>query len=792
MNRDLNRPRQNSLFSEDELPSNLEPWEVAAASEVLIADVVFNRPLTTVYQYLVPEALRDLVGPGQRVQVPFGRGSQLTLGYCVGLGTTLPVGRALKSVETLVDREALIDQRMLTLTRWIADRYLCGWGQVLDSVIPKGVKTNAGTRDVTSYALGPEIAQNLGLASPDPAEAVIRPSQELIEKVLDELKLRSKQRTVVEILIAAGRAMPIDELSSAAQCGVSPIHSLRDKHYIVAQRNRVLATMPSTTAEPHREIIMNEDQNRAVDSILDVVRSGTYKTLLLHGVTGSGKTEVYIKAIQEVVTYGRQAIVLVPEISLTPQTIRRFRSRFSTVAVLHSHLTDAERHSYWKQIASGAVEVIVGARSAIFAPAPQLGMIIIDEEHETSFKQDSTPRYHACEVARRRAEIERIPLILGSATPTLESWQRISDGHDTLISMPRRVESLPLPPVVIVDTRNDPAIGKGAAIGRALFQAMNQALADKGQVILFLNVRGYSTVLWCRQCGEGVRCPDCDITLTWHRAVGQALCHSCGYSSKPPATCPNCGQPGLMYLGTGTERLENEVRTRFPDYRCLRMDSDTMQKRGSHHDALEQFRHGEVQILLGTQMIAKGLDFPNVTLVGVVDADTLLHQPDLRSAERTFQLIAQVAGRTGRSARGGRVLVQTACPTQYAIQRAAKHDYEGFAKEELGHRLALKVPPFTHLARIILRGPDEKEVKEYSAVVGEILKKFAKEIGSDVRILGPAPCLVTKLKANYRFNLQMSSPDLQNLLALWTIGAKEFPSHSTVEFQIDVDPLNSR
>ena len=802
VNRDLNRPRQHSLFSDDELPSNLEAWEVAAASDVLIADVVFNRPLTTIYQYLVPEPLRDLVGPGQRVQVPFGRGSQLTTGYCVGLGTTLPVGRALKSVESLIDREALIDGRMLSLTKWIADRYLCGWGQVLDSVIPKGVKTNAGTRDVTSYTLGgvlreklclnPESAETGALDDKSAAEPPPRPTPTRIAEVLDQLKLRSKQRTIVEILIAAGRPMPVDELAKTAQCGISPIHSLRDKKYIVPQRNRVLALMPSTDAEPHREIVMNDDQNAAVNTILDVVRSGTYKTLLLHGVTGSGKTEVYIRAIQEVVSYGRQAIVLVPEISLTPQTIRRFRSRFRSVAVLHSHLTDSERHSYWKQISSGAVEVIVGARSAVFAPAPQLGMIVIDEEHETSFKQDNTPRYHACEVARQRAEIEGIPLVLGSATPTLESWQRVIDGHDVLISMPRRVENLPLPPVVIVDTRNDPAIGKGAAIGRSLFQAMNQALKEKGQVILFLNVRGYSTVLWCRSCGEGVRCSDCDVTLTWHKAKGIALCHSCGFSTKPPSTCPNCGQPGLAYLGTGTERLENEVRARFADYRCLRMDSDTMQKRGAHDEALEQFRHGKVQILLGTQMIAKGLDFPNVTLVGVVDADTLLHQPDLRSAERTFQLIAQVAGRTGRSIRGGRVLVQTACPTQYAILRASEHNFEGFAKEELAHRLALKVPPYTHLARIILRGPDEKEVKEYSTVIGDVLRKAAKELEIDVRILGPAPCLVTKLKANFRFNLQMSSPELKHLHAVWIHGAPQFPNHPSVEYQVDVDPLNSR
>jgi primosomal protein N' (replication factor Y) len=809
----LTTARQNQLFSEADLPANLEAWEVAASADRLVADVVFNRPMTTVYQYLVPDGLRDLIGPGQRVQAPFGRGDSSINGYCVGLGTTLPVGKALKTLQAVLDREALIDPQMLSLTRWIADRYLCGWGQVLETVIPKGVKTKAGTREVTFFTLSPSLRTRLGFrdaaeptgdardTSPggstgpiDDVPSSVRDLQFSVELValIDALKLPAKQRVIIEILCMAARPMAVDVLASTAQCGVSPIQSLREKGLIVPLRERILTQPEMGAIEPHRELILNSDQTRAVNSILEVVRAGQHRTLLLHGVTGSGKTEVYIRAIEEIVSYGRQAIMLVPEISLTPQTIRRFRSRFDSVAVLHSHLTDAERHGHWKQIASGTVQVVVGARSAVFAPTPHLGMIVIDEEHETSFKQDNTPRYHAREVARRRAELERVPLILGSATPTLESWQRVIDHHDTLISLPKRVANLPLPPVVIVDTRNDPAIGKGAAIGRALFQAMNQALKEDGQVILFLNVRGYSPVLWCRGCGAGVKCPDCDITLTWHKEKAVALCHCCNFSMKPPTACPSCSRPGLAYLGLGTERLENEVRTRFENYKCLRMDSDTMQKRGAHDEALEKFRHGEVQILLGTQMIAKGLDFPNVTLVGVIDADTLLHQPDLRSSERTFQLIAQVAGRTGRSARGGRVLVQSASPTQYAILRAAEHNYLGFATEELSHRLSLKVPPFTHLARIILRGPTEKEVADYAAKIGDLIRASAKELNADLRILGPAPCMVTRLKANYRYHLQMTSPDFRSLHSVWLHAATQFPNSSTVEFQIDVDPLNFR
>lgn len=817
----MTQPRQNRLFSDEDIPENLEKWEVAAAADRLVADVVFNRPLTTIFQYLVPDGLRDVIGPGRRVQVPFGRGSQTTTGYCVGLGSTLPQGRALKSLESVLDREALIDSQMLELTRWIADRYLCGWGQVLETVIPKGVKSNAGTREVTFYALSAALRERLGLpeaSATQKGEPLVpietRPALSSTSAtghdstaatgsdrstssydmglVLDELKLRGKQRAVVEVLSQLNRALPVDELSSLAQCGISPIQTLREKGLIVAEKERVFSNRATPKAEPHREIILNQDQTIAVKTILDCVRSQTHRTLLLHGVTGSGKTEVYIQAIEEIVSYGRQAIMLVPEISLTPQTIRRFRSRFASVAVLHSHLTDAERHGHWKQIASGQVQVIVGARSAVFAPTPQLGLIVIDEEHETSFKQDSTPRYHARDVARHRAEMERVPLILGSATPTLESWQRAIDGRDTLISMPKRVAGLPLPPVVLVDTRNDPAIGKGAAIGRALFQAMNVALREGGQVILFLNVRGYSSVIWCRGCGQGIKCPDCDITLTWHKERAVALCHSCNFSMKPPAACPHCQRPGLAYLGLGTERLEAEVRARFGDYKCLRMDSDTMSQRGAHDIALEKFRHGEVQILLGTQMIAKGLDFPNVTLVGVIDADTLLHQPDLRSAERTFQLISQVAGRTGRSERGGRVLVQTASPSQYPILRAAEHNYLGFASTELNHRKALSAPPFSHQARIILRGPEEGEVKEYAIKIAELIRNVTKEVQSSVRVLGPAPCPITRLKANFRYHLQLAATELESLAKIWAVAAPQFPSHASVEYQVDVEPLNFR
>ncbi|AMV20308.1 primosomal protein N' [Planctomyces sp. SH-PL14] len=759
--------RQPNLF---DLPPEPTPWERAAEEDRLVAAIVINRPVDTVFHYLVPQELRDLIQPGQRVRVPFGKGDQPTVGYCVDVTPTAPTSKRLKTVLEILDREPLLSRPMLELTRWIGERYLCSWGQVLESVVPAGVKKQAGTREIVCYEAAHELQNGL-----------------------DALSLPAKQKRILDVLLHAGEPLAVDELSRRADCGTGPIRTLREKRLIIPVKRR---TTPSAIdigpVTIETDLNLNADQQHVLGEILKLIREGRHETVLLHGVTGSGKTEVYIQAIREVVSYGKQAIVLVPEISLTPQTIRRFRSRFPSVAVLHSHLSDAERHAQWQRIAEGEVQVIVGARSAIFAPCPHLGLIIIDEEHETTFKQQTSPRYHAREVARERARVEKIPLILGSATPTLESLLRARRKHEMLLSLPRRVEQRPLPPVVVVDTRNDPHVTRGESIGRAMRVAIGAALQDKGQVILFLNLRGYSPVLWCGRCGKGIQCPDCDITLTWHQDRKRAVCHSCDYETAAPEVCPGCGMPGLKYLGTGTQRLEKEVEAKFPDARVLRMDSDSMKKPGSHDKALDAFRHGEIDILLGTQMIAKGLDFPNVTLVGVINADTLLHQPDLRSAERTFQLIAQVAGRTGRGKRGGRVLVQSASPDEPVIQKAAKHDYLGFANLELQHRKDMLAPPFTHLARIIFRGPEESIVQAEARRVADLFKERAKGLPERVRILGPAPAPILKLKKHYRYHLQLSSETLPPLQMLWRLVQKEVTLEGGVEFIIDVDPLDMR
>ncbi len=745
-------------------------WQQAAMEDVLVAEVVFNLPLERPYTYSIPEELRDRVRAGQRVRAPLGRGNRSVVGYCVAVRQAESGQRTLKPIEELLDAEPLLSGQMLELTRWIGERYLCGWGQVLDSVIPAGVRKKSGTREVQSFILTPDSNDKLA-----------------------ESRLSRQQKTVIELLQKAAGPIAATDLCERAGCGPGPLNTLRKKGLITALRIRSeISGDDLLPAVQQSDLILNEQQQAALDMILKPLRAGTHETLLLHGATGSGKTEVYIRAIREVVSYGRQAIVLVPEISLTPQTIRRFRSRFKTVAVLHSHMTDSERHWQWQQIASGDIEVIVGARSAVFAPTPNLGLIVIDEEHEPSFKQDSTPRYHAREVARRRCQDERVPLILGSATPTLESWIRATRKLDTLVSMPSRVADRPLPPVVIVDTRNDPRISKGSSLGRAMFQAIDRALKEKGQVILFLNLRGYSPTVWCRSCGAGIKCPNCDITLTWHRDKQVVVCHSCDYEIAPPKVCPTCQSPAVRYLGTGTQKLDEEVRNTFPNATSIRMDSDSMQKPGSHDEALEKFRSGEVQILLGTQMIAKGLDFPNVTMVGVIDADTMLRQPDMRAAERTFQLIAQVAGRTGRGERGGRVLVQTTCPNDPAVKFAAKHDFIGFAQHELAERYDVHAPPFASVARVIFRGSDETRTRQTAQAVADRLRAARKGPTEPVRVLGAAPAPITRLRGLWRFHLQITGKTHELVRELWQSVEKSLSLPDDVEFAIDVDPVNAR
>jgi primosomal protein N' (replication factor Y) len=752
--------------------------ELDDAAQQFVATVVLSSGPVGEFDYLVPEAMVAAGGEvssqsagnlqvGCRVRVPLGRGNRSVVGYCIALGYKAASGRKLKAVVQLLDRQPLVSPAILRLTQWMADYYLCSWGQVLETVVPAGVRHQAGTRDVTLLSVAAEVAAQIA-----------------------ELKLSAKQSEVLRVLAASQRPLTVQQVASRAGCAIGPVNALRKKGLITERVERLrIGEFSEAVIEREPPHELNTDQTVALGAIRDALHAAEHRTILIHGVTGSGKTEVYIRAIEEVVRFGRQAILLVPEISLTPQTVGRFRARFDRVAVLHSHQSDVERHEHWRRIARGEVEVVVGARSAVFAPTPHLGVIILDEEHEATFKQESAPRYHARDVALQRAIDQKVPLVLASATPSLESWQRAQKGEFQLVEMPRRVLDRPMPAVRTIDLR-DEIHNKSSrgAISRPLHQAMEVALREGGQVILLLNRRGFSTHIQCPACGAAMKCPECDIALTFHREDGAAVCHSCNYQVAAPTACPECQFAGLRFSGLGTQKLEAEVRARFPNYPVLRMDTDTMRQRGSHAKALDAFRDGRARILLGTQMIAKGLDFPNVTLVGVVNADTALHLPDFRAAERTFQLVTQVAGRTGRGPLGGRVLVQTLCPETPAIQAAVRHDYAAFAKAELPHREATGYPPFASMVRIVVRGPKAAEAKALADELGERLRAAAKDGATAIRILGPAPAAFAKLRGQFRHHIQLQSVDGEALRTLVRETTSAIKLPDGLNWIVDVDP----
>ena len=837
-------------------------WEtVEDEREILIAEVAFPDGPDGTFDYKVPERLEERVVPGVRVSVPLGTRNRQVCAYCVGVERRLEREKRpalgeknadkgnrqtgkdaasgekkrfrLKEIASVVDAEPLLSPKMLELARWLAKRYLCPLGTTLEGILPAGVRDAAtGTRLTSVLTLAPDFEARL--AKVDAAKK---------KRQVD--LLTPKQRFVLETLRQLEDPPTVAELARCAKCSTVPILALKNLGIFQTKRvrrtSRFLDEALATDKKGENgdydgaRLTLTDDQRKALDRILTALREEQAPTFLLHGATGSGKTEVYIRAIEEVVSYRKQAIVLVPEISLTPQTVGRFRERFGDVAVLHSRLTDVERKAEWEKIASGRARVVVGARSAVFAPVPRLGLIVIDEEHETSFKQDVAPRYHARVVARFRADQENVPLLLGSATPSLESWRNAQMKRYELLSLPRRVRDLPLPPVRIVDMRSRVATGFArGSICQRLLKEMTDALdADPtNQIVLLLNRRGFSTHIQCPSCGETLKCPDCDVALTHHITQQIALCHYCDYQVPAPNACPYCGFAGIKYGGFGTQKLERELAARFPDVPILRMDADTTQARDAHERALGAFRRGEYRILLGTQMIAKGLDFPNVVLVGIVNADAALHLPDFRAAERTFYLIVQASGRAGRGDKEGKVVVQTYNPEHPAIRAATVADYLGFAREELAERRKFAYPPFFSAIRFVVRGPDERETAEFAKTLGTELRAACRAVNEELgfvpperrapstddedaertsrdasgrnfvtreprrrppllaKTLGPAPAPFAKLRGEYRFHLQIigSPGELLREAARRVVDSKP-KAPRDVRWIVDVDPL---
>ncbi|MFH1479565.1 MAG: primosomal protein N' [Candidatus Omnitrophota bacterium] len=532
----------------------------------------------------------------------------------------------------------------------------------------------------------------------------------------------------------------------------------------------------------------NKEQRDALASIKDCIDKKLHKVFLLHGVTGSGKTEVYLQSIQHALHLGRSSIVLVPEISLTPQTVARFKARFGDkIAVLHSRLLGSERLSEWQRIKKGEARIVVGARSAVFAPLTDLGLIVVDEEHETSYKQESVPRYNARDAAIKRSELSNAVTILGSATPSLETFYKAQNKLYVLVELPERIDSRLMPKVDIIDMRDEANRKKTPSIfSYSLKSWIEKDIAQGKQVMLFLNRRGFSTFISCRKCGHVITCKKCSVSLTYHFYKKKLICHHCSYNIDPPNVCPECNSSYVKYWGMGTERVESELHRYFPNIRIARMDTDATNKRGSHEKVLSKFKDHKIDILIGTQMIAKGHDFPKVTLVGVVSADTALNLPDFRSGERTFNLLTQVAGRAGRSDLGGRVIIQSYTPHHYAIQAAKDHDYGTFYAKEIELRKELMLPPITHMVSLTLCSRNEEKVLKIAEALRNKFKKLDKS--NKIDIVGPAPAPISRMKGQYRWNLFLKSKAVEDIIPLLKKTLSFRKKEKGVAVIVDVDP----
>ncbi|MCO5061166.1 MAG: primosomal protein N' [Kiritimatiellae bacterium] len=730
-----------------------------------VARVVVDLSLDREFDYLVPSALSDALQVGSRVEVPFGR--RTVSGYVVSFveASSFP---NLKPIKAMIGKKPLVEENILNLARWIADYYVAPVELAVRTVLPSAVRqTSARFKEVNIVSLT-EHASDL-------------------EQVAALRRKAAVQGKVMDALAAGPVSLP--ELTAKLGAVSAAVRALERKGFVTVG-SRVLRRRADAGHEvlPTQPLELMPEQAAALELIRQSVDTGDPRVVLLFGVTGSGKTEVYLQAIDHVLKRGQGCIVLVPEISLTPQTVDRFRSRFGdTVAVLHSELSSGERHDEWHRVHEGSARIAIGPRSAVFAPMKNLGLIVVDEEHEHSYKQEEAPRYHARDVAVMRGHREGCAVVLGSATPSLESHSNAQRGKYALARMPHRVDHRQMPVMRIVDMRQEMEKERRLnVLSSDLYEAIRARLDRTEQTILFLNRRGFATSLVCPSCGAVARCENCSVSMTYHKPTHRLLCHICGAGQPVPECCPNpdCRDPAFKYSGIGTQRVEDVLHKTFPKARIERMDSDTMTKKDSYRKVLNAFRGGQIDILLGTQMIAKGLDFPSVTLVGVIAADLSLHMPDFRAGERTFQLLTQVAGRAGRGDLVGEVIVQTFTPFHPAIQAARTLDYDGFLDQELEYRRELGYPPYGHLVCITLRGAQEELVKLTGATFA---KRLQEKLDSSVRLGGPTPAPLAKAHGEFRYQLILRAPHTKQMTAPLKDVLRDFKWPDAVAWSVDVD-----
>jgi primosomal protein N' (replication factor Y) len=765
------RPKQSDLFGMEAAVPEAPP------KGTRIARVQLEGAAAMELDYAIPEHLADGVVVGSRVMVPLQ--NRRMNAVVLELLDKSPHRGRLKEIASIIAQRPMFTPGLLKLARWIAEYYVVPVHTVLRTMLPQAVRDKPGSFVMDSHL-----------------KLLREPPPEVLEKLRHKAPMQAR---LIDLLRSCQGEATLSQLRRDVPRAASILKPLLKAGWITRSEVRVERD-PFHDEEflPSQALTFTDEQQAAYTRIAAAIDSAEpSKPILLHGITGSGKTEVYLQAIARVLERGGTALVLVPEIALTPQTIERFKARFSDrserIAVLHSHLSDGERHDEWFKIHEDRADIVIGARSAIFAPLERLGIIIVDEEHEPSFKQDETPRYHARDVAVVRGSLEKCVVLLGSATPSLESFENAASGKYELLKLMQRTDGRTLPLIRIVDMRMERRKGTGTSVANAgilserLRAAITSRLEKKEQTILFLNRRGFNTSLTCLSCGETVQCQDCSIPMTLHKHENRLVCHVCGSRRLPPSKCPACQEPGLKFAGFGTERVETVVREVFPQARIARVDTDTIQRKNQLRDLLRDFRAQKLDLIIGTQMIAKGLDFPNVTLVGVLNADLALNLPDFRAAERTLQLLVQVAGRAGRGEVKGEVVVQTYAPHSPAVQFSRHNDFEGFAQQELEQRRAFHYPPYTHVVLLASRGKHQT-LAEFA--LQTLHRRLLEGLPEDVIMGEPAPCAMAKAHGQFRYQLLLRAAKIRPLCRhiQLVIQATTLPGDVIVTW--DVDPVS--